>query len=244
MKYRHWSQEDLEKAKEAVVNGLSQRKASAKYGVPQATLSDHLRGKIEDGTPMGRPPVFPRKVEESVVQRVVEAAEKGVGVTRLQLMQRAGHVAKALQLKTPWKKAPGPDWWKGFKSRNTDITIRKPEGLSSIRSRAVNPTVVGQYFIDLKSILGKGFTPSTIWNMDETHMNFTHTPSRVIASKSARTTPGRVSNSREGVTVFGCGSAYGVILPPLFVVKGKTRKSVESYNISEGPVNAKWTYQR
>ena len=130
MKYPYWSQEVLEQAKEAVTNGLSQRKASAKYGVPQATLSDQT---------------YEAKLKMVLVWDVLQSV-----VQQTQLMQSPGNVAKTLQLKTPWKKAPGPDWCKGFKSCNTDIIIRKPEGLSYIRSRAVNPTVVGS--INMSSI--------------------------------------------------------------------------------------------
>ena len=53
--------------------------------------------------------------------------------------------------------------------------------------------------------LGLQNQPSTVWNMDETHLNFTHTPVRVVSGKSERSTPGKTGNSREGVKVIACG---------------------------------------
>ena len=245
-KYRNYTDHDINQAVDAVKNGMSQREASRKFGIPQATISDHVRGRVAEGALPGRQPALPVKVESQKAQRVINVSSKGHGITRLQLMQQAGKLAQAMEIRTPWKTHPGKQWWAGFKARNPDVTIRRPEGLSSVRSRALNPTIVGEYFILLHSVmneLGLQNQPSTVWNMDETPLNFTHTPVRVVAGKSERSTPGKTGNSREGVTVIACGNASGTVIPPLIIVKGKTRKSVEGYNMDAGPQHATWTWQ-
>ena len=66
----------------------------------------------------------------------------------------------------------------------------------------------------------------------------------LVARKGAKTVPGRTSNSRETVTFLPCINAAGQKMPPLIIVKGKTSRSLRSYNVHEGPDGALWTYQK
>lgn len=100
--YQLYDDTSLDKALQAVRNNeMSQRKASQAFGVPQARISDHIRGK-------GRAPVVPRKVEAVITEKVTKAAEMGMGMSKLQVMQKVGKVVRQLKLKTPFKKnVPG-----------------------------------------------------------------------------------------------------------------------------------------
>lgn len=87
--------------------------------------------------------------------------------------------------------------------------------------------------------------PKRIWNIDETNMSLTHKPSRVLAECGQRNVPGRVGNSRDGVSVLACINAAGEdIIPPMVIVKGLTEKSLKAYNVAEGPQGCKYTYQK
>ena len=60
--YQSYEDSKLEEALSVVWNGqLSQRKAAKFYGIPQATVSDHIRGRVSDGALPGRQPVIHRK---------------------------------------------------------------------------------------------------------------------------------------------------------------------------------------
>ena len=73
-----------------------------------------------------------------------KASEMGLGMSKTQVLEKVGHLAKELNLKTPFvKNKPGKDWWYGFKSRNPEVTLRSPEKLSSIRGRGLNAQSVG-----------------------------------------------------------------------------------------------------
>ncbi|KAJ8306327.1 hypothetical protein KUTeg_016872 [Tegillarca granosa] len=48
----------------------------------------------------------------------------------------------------------------------------------------------------------------------------------------------------DGVTVLACINAAGDDIPPLVIVKGLTEKAVRAYNVVEGPVGTKYTYQK
>lgn len=68
--YQLYDDTSLDKALQAVRNNeMSQRKASHAFGVHQATISDHIRGKVSDEAVPGRAPVIPRKVEAVITEK-------------------------------------------------------------------------------------------------------------------------------------------------------------------------------
>ena len=78
---------------------------------------------------------------------------------------------------------PGKDWFDGFKRRHPDLSIRKPEKLTTTRARMVNPVVLQRYFTDLNEILVAldiSNKPSVIWNCDETGKQFEHDPVKIL----------------------------------------------------------------
>jgi hypothetical protein len=203
---------------------------------------------VSDGALPGRQPVIPRKIESEIAQRATQAASMVLGMSKLQLLHKVGRVTKELKLLTPFKKnVPGKDWWKGFTKHNSSVTLRTPEKLTSIRARGLNPVTTGNYFIDLADIFNKNdllHKPQTIWNMDEKGVSMEHTPVKVVANKASRNTPGRIANSRQSNTIIACINAIGKSMLPMIIVKGKTEKSLRGFNVLEGPVGLKWTYQQ
>ena len=183
-------------------------------------------------------------IEDKLVQSVKTAAEMGFGLSRKQLLNKTGKVVKSLKLKTPFKKGtPGKDWFLGLKARHPDITMKKPQKLSVTRARAMSRDVTREYFDLLKETLDKlKVQPQQIWNYDETNMQLEHNPKSVVGRKGAKI-PGRVSNSKESVSVLGCGNATGEIMSPMVVVKGKTKRSLMGWKTEDAPPNTKWAFQ-
>lgn len=83
--------------------GLSIRKAAKHYSIPRSTLTDRMNGKIAMDAKPGRKPAVPAKIEDLIVQQTIEASSKGFGISRRQLCTKTGHVAKRLNLQTPFK---------------------------------------------------------------------------------------------------------------------------------------------
>ena len=68
--------------------------------------------------------MFPADVEKQIVQQCTQASEMGLGMTKTQVLEKVGHLAKEMSMKTPFTKSkPGKDWWYGFKSRNPEVTL-------------------------------------------------------------------------------------------------------------------------
>ncbi|GFR59260.1 jerky protein [Elysia marginata] len=165
----------------------------------------------------------------------------------MQLLSKVGHLVKRLNLRTQFKDGvPSNEYWRPLKKRYPQVTIRAPEACASNRLRMLNEVTVERYFGDLGrllDLLGLKDKPSQIWNCDETGLQFTHNPSRVIAKKGSRTLHARTSNSKENVTVLACINASGSAMPPMCVVKGKTVKSVQGFAIHDAPKDTAWRFQ-
>lgn len=110
----------------------------------------------------------------------------------------------------------------------------------------MNREVVSRYFDTLSDTMSKLNLldkPDLIWNCDETSKNFEHDPIKIVASKGVRNVCGRTSNKSTNITIMACVNAAGTAMPPMFVVKGKTPRSLYSFNTQAAPANTKWSYQ-
>lgn len=191
--------------------------------------------QVEPGN-VGRKTAIPLELENKIVETVKKAADMGFGVSKSQLKAKTGRLVKDLKLKTSFKNnKPGDDWFLALKRRHPDVTMKKPQKLSVTRAKAMNREKVGKYFELLKSILDEfQLQPEHIWNCDETNMQLEHTPASVVGRKGKRV-PGRVANSKESVTVLGCGNAAGKVMSPMVIVKGKTRRALMSWKTQDAP---------
>ena len=233
------------KAINAVKNGESVREAERNYGVPKSTIADSLKKKYKLPGRPGRRQIIPLEVENKIANAVKEAAKQGIGITRRQLLSRVGELSRKMKFAFNNGK-PGKDWFDGFKRRHPDLSIRKPEKLTTTRARMVNPVVLQRYFTDLNEILVEfdiSNKPSVIWNCDETGKQFEHDPVKILAPKGARSLVGRTTANRTNVTIMACVNAVGNVMPPMFVVKGKTSRSLHGFNTEAAPEGCMWAYQ-
>lgn len=107
----------------------------------------------------------------------------------------------------------------------------------------LNGCVVDKYFADLSKIvvnLDLQEKSENIWNCDETGKQLEHTPVNVIiiASRGSKSVVGRTGNDRSNITIMACVNATGDSMPPMLIVKGKTKKSLFGFNTAESPQNS------
>lgn len=84
--------------------------------------------------------------------------------------------------------------------------------------------------------------PGQIWNCDETNVQLEHKPTAVVGRKGSKHL-GRVANSKESISILGCGNALDDIMSPMVIVKGKTKRSLMGWKTEDAPPQTKWTYQ-
>lgn len=145
------------------------------------------------------------------------------GLTAIQVRKLAYEYAKSLKLKYPQKwdenKMAGIDWMHGFRKRNTNLSLRKPENTSAARSFAFNKTAVIKLNNNLKDVFKRHtFTADRIFSFDESGVSTVLNTPKVLAPKTQKQVGQIVSAERgELVTFGGIISASGNTIPPLFV---------------------------
>ncbi|XP_053400532.1 jerky protein homolog-like [Mercenaria mercenaria] len=214
--------------KDVVSSGMSVYKAARLYGIPESTLRDRtlglqpVTGEKENLPSSGPPPTFTAQEEQKLVEHISYMASIGYGYTRAEFLCLAFDWAVTLGR----KKQSDPDfaasWYKGFKRRNPDVTLAKPQKLSVLRAKCTSDETMDKYFCELAKVLKKHDLenhPEFIWNIDETGLMIEHNPRHVICMKG--TTPQAITSNRgKTVTIIASGSAAGSRLPPYYVFPG------------------------
>ncbi|XP_062575504.1 uncharacterized protein LOC134237417 [Saccostrea cucullata] len=208
----------MEQAVNAVQSGtLSLRKAAEKFQVQKSTLYDRVTKRVSIDAKPGRKPVLSNEIEKRIIKNVTESAEKGFGISRKQLLHRAGVLCKRNKITGFKNFTPTKHWWEGLKKRHPEVALRKPEKLGTVRARMLNSCVVEKYFADLSKIvqnLNLQGSPEKIWNCDETGKQLEHTPVHVIARRGSKSVVGRTGNDRSNITITACVNARGDSMPP------------------------------
>jgi len=240
-----WSENAMVAAIEAVKNKqFSQRAACKAFGVPKTTLQVRLCGKTEVGAKPGHPTLMSLEQEEKVVNYACNRASMGIGFGRKQFLRYAGDFAQ--KHKISFKNGrPSLKWWGCLKKRHKRLRLRQPEGTAAIRHQCMDHAKVHKYFACLKSIMDASnlhVKPASIWNMDETGVQLDHKPGKIVAERGSKYLHSRTSGNRETITIIGCVSAAGHSLPPHMIVKGKTRRSLNSFDTTSAPTGTTWSW--
>ncbi|XP_052778555.1 uncharacterized protein LOC128215995 [Mya arenaria] len=116
-----------------------------------------------------------------------------------------------------------PSWFNGFRKRNPEVRMTRPQKLSVIRAKCTSEEVLNNYFKELDKVLkahNLHESPESIWNIDETGLQTEHSPRKILCMHGEKANA-VTSNRGQTVTLIGCGSAAGVHVPPYYVFPGK-----------------------
>ncbi|KAJ8301473.1 hypothetical protein KUTeg_020460, partial [Tegillarca granosa] len=113
-------------------------------------------------------------------------------------------------------------WWRRYKLRHPDLSLRTPEVTSTARHILTVHEGIVSYYGQLENVLTVNdlYDKPEIWNM----------PNKVVAQKGIKTIHA-ITLSKEMVTVISGGNAAGKMLPPHFKVWDR---SVRSAIVSNG----------
>lgn len=118
-------------------------------------------------------------------------------------------------------RAAGEEWLKHYRSRHTDLKLKKPEACSLSRATSFNKSNVSLFFNNLKDVfqkkpeLGNGLR---IFNLDETALGTVQVPQKVLADSATRRL-NKVTSAERGQLVTACCiiCSNGTFLPPVLV---------------------------
>jgi len=240
-----WTEAMMASAVAAVRDqGMSQRAACKAFNVPRCTLQMRLVGKTEEGTKPGRPTMLSQEQEQKLVNYACNRAAMGIGFSRPQFMKYAGNLAH--KHKVYFKRGqPSKRWWRAMKNRHEQLKLRQPEGTAAVRHQCMDMYKVSRYFEAVKKTLDDcslQYKPENIWNMDETGVQFDYKPGKVVAAKGVKYLHSRTSGNRETITIICAINAAGKSLPPHLIVKGQTRRSLNSLQTENAPEGTTWSW--
>ncbi|XP_072039761.1 uncharacterized protein [Amphiura filiformis] len=192
---------------------ISIKKASQIYLIPYSTLRDRVSGRIEIEAQPGASSVLTVDEETRLSNYLIKLAELGVGKSRDQVKEMAYMIIHRDPTRSHhcerWltKQKAGKDWYYGFMKRNKQLSLRTPEKLSKSRP--------------ILRENNQDRDPNFIWNCDECGVPLDFRPKEgCYLSRKASNVWSLNSGDKTNITVMGCGSASGKMMPPLVIYKG------------------------
>lgn len=226
---RGTSHDVLQRAALAVAEGRSIRGIAADFNICRMTLKRFIiRQKDKENAPTGyqnvaaTKQVIPQEMEEDLAKHIKSLADMfhGLSKDRCRILAFEFAVRNKLDMPGNWSRdqKAGHDWWLGFKKRH-GLAIRSPEATSFGRATAFNKPVVNHFFENLSEVMDRHkFSPSNIYNVDETGCTTVQKPQNVVSSRGKKQVGALTSGERgELVTVVYAVSAAGNVVPPLFI---------------------------
>lgn len=217
-----WSEEDMQKALEAIENGQSIRKAGKQFGIPEATLRGRVKGAVSVRQNAADRQLLSPDQEEWLAQWIRVQEHLGQAPTHHQVRL----IAAAILQKEGRTEQPGRNWVTGFFERNPSIGTKQGRRLDLQRVKAVNPDRIKALFEVLDGPLLQDVRPTQRWNVDETGLaegvgvNGKHIGS--VGDGASRWTYVRGRTDGAWVSVIECISAGGDVLPPAVIYTGQT----------------------
>ena len=127
---------------------------------------------------------------------------------------------------TPFKDGiPEDSWLHWFRQRHPDLVMRVPQRLEIARARPMNLTSVHGFYSNLQqSYRDHDYTPSHIWNVDESGCNaFGSGLGKVLAKKRIRAIHVEIPNERQWFSILTSINAARSTILHFFIFKGKER---------------------
>ena len=191
--------------------------------MPLSTLKDRFNGRVVHGTKPGPRSYLSKDDESELADFLVECAKLGFGKTRRDVkcivelyLQKNDSKSEDFTLSN--------GWWTNFLRRNPQLSLRAGDATANVRMDALSKKNLDYYFNLLKMEFDKyNFYghPEAIYNMDETGVPLEPRPPKVVAKKEQQKVWYRTFGTKAQITVVGCGSATGQILPPFIIFAAK-----------------------
>ena len=221
---KEWSDESMIAAIEAVKAGAKVKRPALEHGVPRSTLNDRVSGRVVHGTKPGPRPYLSPHEESNLSEFLQAVGQVGYPKTRREVKGIAESVARE---KGVLKKSRISDgWFRKFMERQPQLSLRKGDATAKVRMDAMaKRNELDNYYKILKDVLDKNKLrdkPGNIYNVDESGIPLDPKPPHVVAMRGQRKVRYRCTGTKGQVTVVGCVSATGQVLPPFVIFDAKS----------------------
>jgi len=142
----NWTTENLEKAIDAVKNGLSQRKAAFTYNIPLMTLNDKIRKKYE-GDKVGSPTRLGPQCEALLVSLILFMADIGMALKKCQVIEIIkNYLIESENTGLFANNEPTDTWYYGFLNRHPVLSTKIASSMQALRAVMTQPEVFDSWF--------------------------------------------------------------------------------------------------
>ena len=201
------------------------------WQVPPSTLHRRVTGIVKGHThQMGRKPIFSAAAEQELADICIEMAKRGFPLTEKDVRSLAYEYAARNVISgfSQKKGTAGYYWLKGFLRRHPELSVKKPEGLSSYRASGMNIPVISKWFADYRQLLEDCEITdlgSHIWNLDESGFQDFFVPNRAIGEVGKPLYQVTGAEKGETVTVLPVFNAVGDFGPLMVIFKAARVKA-------------------
>lgn len=223
-----WDPQAMQRAINAVKDGMPMQTAAKNYNVPRNTLKRRVLNKNQHAKDTNKVlghyrPVFNEEQERQLVQHLLDMEVRFFGITVHDLRSLAYQLAEQNNIPHNFnhdKKLAGKDWVRGFRQRHPELVLRVPEATSAARAQAFNKVNVTKFFDLLEDVQKKHlYPPHRVYNVDETGLMTVQTKSSKVFALKGRRQVGSLTSAERGVlsTFVVCMSAGGTFIPPMII---------------------------
>jgi transposase-like protein len=241
-----WTPEAMESAIRDVQAGVPVRTAARQHGnIPRNTLKRRVlnRNKQVRGSDkgLGHSQCIPPEIEDELVRYVKSMESRLFGLTKKEVCRMAYDIAEQNAIVNTFNKElkrAGDDWFQSFLQRHPDLSLRVPEATSAARAQGFNRPVVKNFFEVLEhEMAANNIQPDRIYNCDETGIQTSHRPGKIVATKG-RKQVGSLTSCDRGVntTAVVAVSATGHFIPPMLIFARVRFKAELMDNTSPGTI--------
>jgi len=221
-KEKNYSEECIDKALNAIKNGISLRKAAKTFGVPKSTLYVKKKNKCPVHANKGPATVLTKNEENLICEWIFECSSRGFPVTKDQLLNTVQKFVIDTKKEVPFRDGrPGRHWYESFKHRHPDLAERLAQNLTYSRA-SVTEEALRQWFEKVRKHLETldllNIDPSRVFNCDETAFFFCPKPNQVIVKRGLKAVYKIINgNERQNLTVLFMVRGDGIVIPPMVI---------------------------
>nr|AER39694.1 transposase [Verticillium dahliae] len=214
-----YTEDEINQALEAIINGQSIKSASTEWGIPRTTLNNRLQGQQPRDIAFSTQQKLSPTQEKHLVEWIRIQAALGLPPTHSQIREFAERI---LHLQGG-PQTIGKNWFQAFTRRNPSIKVQRARPIDSQRINGATTNVIRDWFRYLSIPEIKAIQPVNRYNMDETGiLEGRGSNGLVLGSAEAQNLRKKQPGSRAWTSILECISATGTTVPPLVIFKGKS----------------------
>ena len=215
----NYTNEDIKNALQDVKNGLSQRKAASRNGVPRQTLRDRIAGALPHSEAHKHQQKLSEVQEQYLRDWILVQGAIGFPPTHIQVREFTQRITR----KNGYDEPIGRYWIKNFLARHKEIKTRRSRKIDTARFNGATTDRIKAFFQLLQLPAIKDIPKENRYNMDECGvMEGQGHNGLVLGNAEKSVVLQKNPGSRIWTTIVECISADGRALTPLVIFKGKT----------------------